>query len=251
MTIGFPPSSAPGAEHWQPVTPLYGGALSFSGQGHDIWQNPPSVTPGPSAAPSAFAGSRPAANELSARPQMFLPRRRPPIVYPIYGGYFGNGFLYNPFLFGFGFGGCDPFDPFWNFDCNAFGYMGGYGYGSGYGYYPYVYAPSPYATANDASDDSGQYATQDNLAASNDTSAAVTVLYLKSGTSFAVADYWLDDGKLEYVTPYGGANSVDLDELDIPRTVTDNAARGVSFVLRPEPGPAPAAPPVAPAPDQQ
>jgi hypothetical protein len=244
MTIGFPPSSA--AERWQPVR---GGVLSFSGQGHEIWQNSPHVSsPRVAAVPSAFAGSRPFATELPARPRIFPPGRfRPPIFFgPGFGGFgfFGYGFGFDPFFFGFG-PGCDPF---WGFGCDGFGYMNGYG-GYGYGgYYPYVYTPGAYANTDNGPDDSGQYSTPDNLAASNDTSATVTVLYLKSGRSFEVTDYWLADGVVEYVTSYGGENSVDLDELDIRRTVTENSARGVSFLLRPGPSLAPTSSAAPPAP---
>lgn len=244
-TIGFPRSAAPGAEQWQVVTPSRGGVLSFSGQGHDIWQNSPGVTSPGTAARGAVAGSRPAVNELSTHPRMFPPTRfyPNPILYGPGYGFFGPGFGFDPFFFDFGFGpGCDPY---WsNFGCSGFGYMGGY---SGYGYYPYVYDPGAYAAANGGADDSGQYSTSDNLAASNDTSATATVLYLKSGGSFEVTDYWLADGQVEYDTSYGGENSVGLDELDIARTVTENSAHGVSFVLREGRGSAPAAP--APAPD--
>ena len=51
-------------------------------------------------------------------------------------------------------------------------------------------------------------------------------LYLKDGTSFAVSDYWLADGKLHYVTSYGGDNAVDESQVDLQRTVNENAARG-------------------------
>jgi hypothetical protein len=231
-TIGFPRSSTPGAEHWEPLTSLRGGVLSFSGQGHKIWQD----SAGRAAAPGAVAGLRPAVNELSRRPRMFPPRRFHPNPILFGPGFFGFGF--DPFFFGFDFGpGCDPY---WNnLGCNGFGYLSGYG---GYGYYPYIYAPGAYATASGGADDSGQYSGSDNLAASNDTSATVTVLYLKSGESFAVTNYWLADGQIEYVTSYGGENSVGLDDLDIERTVTENSGRGVSFVLRPGASSAPAAP---------
>jgi hypothetical protein len=241
-TIGFPPSTSPGAEGWEPLTAFRGGVLSFSGQGHDIWQNLPGVTsPGGAAAHGTVAGSRPEVNELTAQPRMLPPTRSYPRPIP-FGrgfGFFGPGFGFNPFLFGFG-----PYcDPYWNSGCDSFGYVGGYG---AYGYYPYVYDPGAYASANGDADDSGQYSGSDNLAASNDTSTTVTVLYLKSGGSFAVTDYWLANGQVEYLTSFGGENSVGLDELDIARTVTENSAHGVSFVLRSGPDSTPATPAAAP-----
>ena len=60
-----------------------------------------------------------------------------------------------------------------------------------------------------------------------------TVLFLKDGTSFGVTDYWLEGGRLHYVTTYGGANAIELDALDTQRTVDENAKNGVTFTLRP------------------
>ena len=60
------------------------------------------------------------------------------------------------------------------------------------------------------------------------------LLYLMDGSSFAVSDYWLADGKLHYVTSYGGENAVDESRVDLQRTVDENAARGVGFTLRPQ-----------------
>jgi hypothetical protein len=64
----------------------------------------------------------------------------------------------------------------------------------------------------------------------------VAVLYLKSGSSYAVTDYWLADGKIHYVTSYGGENAIDEKDLDLQRTVNENAAQGLTFTLRPVPG---------------
>jgi hypothetical protein len=60
-------------------------------------------------------------------------------------------------------------------------------------------------------------------------------LYLKDGSSFAVSDYWLADGKLHYLTSYGGDNAVDESQVDLQRTVNENASRGVDFSLKPQP----------------
>ena len=61
------------------------------------------------------------------------------------------------------------------------------------------------------------------------------VLYLKDGSSYAVTDYWLADGKVHYITSYGGENAVDQNDLDLQRTVNENAAQGLTFTLRPGP----------------
>ena len=59
------------------------------------------------------------------------------------------------------------------------------------------------------------------------------MLFLKDGTSFGVSDYWLEGGRLHYVTMYGGANAIELEAVDIQRTVDENAKNGLTFALRP------------------
>jgi len=72
------------------------------------------------------------------------------------------------------------------------------------------------------------------------------LLYLKDGSVFAVASYTVSGGKLHYVTRYGGENDIDVDLLDLQKTVDANAARGVTFTLTP-PTPSPAPPgPISP-----
>lgn len=75
------------------------------------------------------------------------------------------------------------------------------------------------------------------------------LLYLKDGSVFGVARYSIADGKLHYVTGYGGENDIDLDLLDVQKTIDNNAAHGVTFTLTPSP-PAPA-PPIATPPANQ
>jgi hypothetical protein len=65
----------------------------------------------------------------------------------------------------------------------------------------------------------------------------ITMLVLKEGISFAVTDYWVENGKLGYVTTYGRENIIDLDQVDLDQTVKLNSLRGVPFVLRPRPAP--------------
>ncbi len=63
----------------------------------------------------------------------------------------------------------------------------------------------------------------------------VTLLMLKNGWMYGLTEYWIEDGRLHYVTTYGGENSVPLEQVDFDRTVQLNAERGVEFVLRPKP----------------
>jgi hypothetical protein len=231
--------------------------LSFSGEGHQIWQNSATAS---ADEPTRF-GTHVAKSTASAKTQMrpqpphviHLPapplRPSPPVVFlPIFG--------FSPF---FGWG-CDPF--YWGaFGCNCLGFGYGWGcgpsYGYGIGYYPWPpdYSapsgsdessnePSPSTWQNPAEGEDSE--SGDNSFASPGTPnsrAAVavphTLIYLQNGSSYEVADYWLADNKLHYVTTYGGENSVDISQIDMQRTVDANAARGVDFTLHPAPAPPP------------
>ena len=52
---------------------------------------------------------------------------------------------------------------------------------------------------------------------------------------FSVTDYWLAGGKLHYLLDNGAEIAIDMDRLDLPRTVDENGSRGVPFRLRPGP----------------
>jgi len=60
---------------------------------------------------------------------------------------------------------------------------------------------------------------------------------MKNGAVYAVTNYWIADGKLHYLTSYGGENAIDLNDLDLQKTVDVNASRGVEFTLKPAPTP--------------
>lgn len=249
VTIGFPPvegadgftvsgSTVAGASPTagsRPFAPIHGngGALSFSGQGHAIWQDSPREGDMRQGGRSgSLLESRPLEWQ---QPHPFPPRR-------FHGG-FGLGYGYG---YGYGFGGFYPWgfglgldfsvdcDPLWDFGCDAYGYQG-YGYDGPYA--PEVYLDSSSgdesaATAPDIPQESGVYSEQNT--APRETGAS-TVLYLNDGTSFAVTDYWVAGYKLHYVTDGARENAIDLDQIDVQRTVDENAARGVNFTLRPAP----------------
>ena len=63
----------------------------------------------------------------------------------------------------------------------------------------------------------------------------LTLLVLKHGSIFAATDYWLEDGRLFYLSSTGAVSSVALGGLDWPMTTRLNAERGVRFVLRSAP----------------
>ncbi len=257
--IGFPPATA---RPLQSVAPHSGG-LSFSGQGREIWQESPSRGAATSAPSASNRFARPPVGQ-TLRPQpphriFFPPRPVPIIFYPAF-GFFGGGF------------GCNPFWG-WSFDsafgCGGFGYGSGFGYGgyfgSGYGYGGNYSLGSTYPSDFDSGDSTEFNVSKweeppaDNSGAAdqgNSDSAAgaavtaapppATLIYLKDGSSYEVMSYWLDAGKLHYITNYGGENSLDMSQLDLQRTVDENAQRGATFTLRP--APAATAPPVSSAP---
>jgi hypothetical protein len=60
----------------------------------------------------------------------------------------------------------------------------------------------------------------------------VFLLVLKNGSTHAVIDYWVADGYLEYISPDGTRSHIPLEALDLQSTVSENAPRGLPFVLR-------------------
>ena len=69
--------------------------------------------------------------------------------------------------------------------------------------------------------------------------AADVLLYFKDGSVFTIASYTVANGRLHYVTAYGGEGDIEVVQLDVPKTIQANGARGVTFTLtppRPRPG---------------
>jgi hypothetical protein len=251
VTIGFPPLAG-NSLHEAPLHATQG-VLSFSGEGHEIWQN--------SAGSPSIAAARPV--ELSGtvrRPAGEMARPIFPFRHHHRGSGEGFGFFGFPFL-GLGLGfepGCDAWaGPFWGWDwdqCNFFGYSSYFG--------PGYDSPSDYIQAPEMMDIQPAYGPDvwppaypsDSGSSDNSSAAPSTLLYMKDGTSYAITDYWLEGGQLHYLTSYGAENTVDLGLVDLQRTVDENAARGVNFTLRPGPepeSPAAAAPTEQAAPNAQ
>ena len=177
-----------------------------------------------------------------------------------WGGFFDWGWPYWGVGWGWpGYWGPGWNDPWWALD----GYVGypadGYEYGppyappsndSEYGDY-YSYGP-PYARPDSDSNDYSAQETEQpttsylsntgpatgNVAASKPT----ILLYLTDGSIYPATDYWISGGKFHYVVSYGGEGAVDMGEVDLQRTINENAKRGVRFSLRPRPD-SPNAPP--------
>jgi hypothetical protein len=258
--------------------------------GNNTWQEPPHAGMSAAVrvnyyGPANVNGSRPfvpiatstraplptahSAAVVAAAEHPFQPIHPGYPYYPYY-PFFG----YNPYYggLGFGWGGYGPCGPFWG----CFGYGFGYGSGGGLGYFGATSGGYGSGWTDAGAEGSANVTSPDNpdsylLAApgtggagaaadsSDETQVLRTdsapqqkyvLLYLKDGSSFAVSDYWLADGKLHYVTSYGGDNAVDESRVDLQRTVNENAARGVDFTLRPQPAGADDAATPAPAPPQ-
>lgn len=254
-TIGFPPSER---EMWK----VNGGsAMSFSGEGHVIWRNSPSssarirstnaIAASRSSSSAAFAGKPRASVNAGAE---YVPRRPRP-VRPI----FSSPVIFSAPIFGFGFGFGSPFFGFngfhggfnslwgpscgpywaWGFGCNSLAY--GYGYG-GYGYDNFGMYEAPNYASNENFEQT-QPETQPNYGPfvheppAGSSQRDLVELILEDGTVYDVTDYWLEGGELHFTTPNADNNGtteqvIDLDQLDMQKTVDINTQRGFRFVLR-------------------
>jgi hypothetical protein len=132
-------------------------------------------------------------NPVVTPEQIFPPRRFP--RFPIFFGLPGFGFAGR--FFGGHDSACGPF-WIWGFACDKLPSFG-------FGYSSYSWASQP--------------------------NSAEAVLWLKDGTVYGLRDYWFVAGKLYYVTNYGGENSIDMDRVDLQKTVDEDALRGVDFTL--------------------
>jgi hypothetical protein len=182
---------------------------------------------------------------------------RPGFGFGRFGFFPGFGFGFNPFFFGgcwgCGFGWGFGWNPWWGgYPYYPYPYWGGYGY-SGYddsGSYSsdmsYNNNVGAYSADNNTTS-ADQFAQSDlpytdqgtdnpNPVTGNVAATTPTVLiYLTDGTAYAASDYWLADGKLHFTVNYAGQNSIDMNQVDLQRTVNENAKRGVRFSLKANP----------------
>jgi hypothetical protein len=203
--IGFPPSTVfPRSS--RSFTPRTG--VTLNGDGHSLWVTR-TTQPGP--------GGLGANRVIHGGPRRFwpFPTRTFPVYYPIF---------YPIGLFGgypsFGFGACDPFWG-WSFGC------GGFAFGNYYndGYWPTLSYEGPAEPSYIPVPSDGNTTGEQDEA----------VLYLKDGTVYLISDYWLADNNIHYVTSDGAEHTIDLDQVDLQKSVDVNARRGVTFTLRPAP----------------
>jgi hypothetical protein len=160
-----------------------------------------------------------------------------------FGGFGGFGFGFGWGL-GFGWGG-----PFWGPGWGGYwgpyyDPWGPYAYGSPNANYNVTYSdqqapPPPPPDASNYQDNSGNAPVADATPNTNPVTGNVAqstptvLLYLKDGTMYTASDYWVTDNKLHYLVNYGGESVVDLDQVDLQRTVDENAKRNVRFALKP------------------
>lgn len=181
-------------------------------------------------------------------------------------GFRGFGFPFFGVGFGWGWGCGDWGWPYWDWNAGCPGYWGvGWGYsgwGPSYGYdNAWVWDNNNTNNSGNYSDYTGDMDNQnyDDSNVPNDDDQAVqvppqadtntttaidpeskpTVLYMKDGTTFQVTSYWSSGNTLHYLNSQGGVNTINVDQLDIPRTVDENAKQGVRFSVTPEQKPSP------------
>ena len=60
-------------------------------------------------------------------------------------------------------------------------------------------------------------------------------LYLKARTTYTVGDYWFSGDELHYRLSDNSEHTITIEQLDVQRTVDENARHGVTFTLKPAP----------------
>jgi hypothetical protein len=158
-------------------------------------------------------------------------RRRFPILgFPVF------GFGAPGFGLGWGLGG--PCGAFWGWDygCNALPFYG-YGYGN-YGY------SSGDNLEGQVEEQSGPLIYENPLALApepgylyGDGGRELVQLYLKDGTVYSAADYWIVNDELHFTTVDASGrqpieHTINSDQLALQKTIDVNTQRGFRFVLR-------------------
>jgi hypothetical protein len=250
-----------GSHIWVGSTPVSSVPVERFAAGNNLWQDPPAPhraamvlsaasagnggagengsvrTVGrPSVVPSEHRGPLRGANLISQAPRIFIPQPRHRFFGDdsfffggeCFGGFF-PGFCGSTLWWGAGYAwgpGCDPV-----LGCQ------------GYGYPNYLTddADQMQVQSDTPSQESGPFRWQDSYSGDSVERPAppkpAATIYLKDGSSYGVTDYWLTGGELHYSTNYGGGNRIPSERLDLQRTVDENAALGVSFILSNKPTP--------------
>ena len=226
---------------------------SFSGQGNQIWENAPRTLSRDAGTSRTISSSRGNLNGFGAfrnTPRLgapFMSRRefgfREHERFRNCGFGWGFGLGWWPgwgFSWGLGwpwFGnwnwGPAWIDPIWGwpgYDNTGYsaGYSPNYSYDGNYSTRPENYQSSDVVTAPV---DEGYPASS-----ARDAEAEMpTLLYMKDGSVSAANDFWVEDGKLHYVLSTGAEKMVDLDQVDVKRTIAENVSLGTQITFKPRP----------------
>ena len=190
----------------------------FAGRNY-VWQEPPSVRVGASLVSPVHSNelNNPLLRASGATILTMRPETQAPGRFPLCR--FGCGIVGGPFLL----------NPWWGFGYYPGAYLGDYGVPS-----PDYYDQEPNYNPNYGAQIYEAPAEQGSNSGEMEEAPEV-VLILRDGSSYAVTDYWLAGGRLHYITSYGGENDIDVNQLDLQKTVDENAKRGINFTLRPTP----------------
>ena len=173
-------------------------------------------------------------------------------------GYWGLGWDYpgwGPYANGSGY------DDAWEWDNNNTGNYGDYTGDANANYSDdsvYSNAPDSYNESNndnesnnynDENEQAAQGTSQPSSSNAVDPETIPTVVYLKDGTTLQMTAYWSSGNTLHYLNGQGGVSTLDVNQIDLQRTVDENAKHGVRFPIKPQPSPnapTPSAPAVQP-----
>ena len=109
-----------------------------------------------------------------------------------------------------------------------------------FGFWPYGWASTwePDCDSNSRWDcDMGEDSSANYSESSEIESRPMIVVHLRDGTGYGALDYWLSNGMLHLETTYGSEKFFPIDQVDMRRTVNENAARSVYFALHDSPLP--------------
>lgn len=149
--------------------------------------------------------------------------------YPYWNGYLGLA----PYPYTF-----NDYDDAWEWDNSNAGDYGDYTGDTTSGYSDNYSADSVYSNAADDGAGVSQAETEANSSNSTgviDPESIPTVVYLKDGTSFQITSYWSSGNTLHYVDSQGGVSTIDASQIDLQRTASENAKRGIRFPIKSEP----------------
>lgn len=151
----------------------------------------------------------------------------PPPGFGVFGiPFFGLGFGWG--IYGGAWLGCEPL-LYWGYACNG---LPAYEYNFG----AFATPVQPYA----AQPQPGMEIQSAPVYYSGEPNSQYPQLVLKDGTIYYVTDYWLLNGELHYKTveEHGTKvveHTIDMDDLDLQKTIDVDTERGFRFVLRNEP----------------